>query len=291
MYNADSTLIERFYNNIQTETTNNDPRPEIYITRNKTAITSQRYWEKVLITSTVGTRSSIAVRRPYGCLLGDMIFTAQVESGTAVIRKAEPKMNLADMEWTQVATIPNVSELSIMFDGYMKQIDGVVETYTTGTLPIVFYVDSSDSLKYVSLDNELISGTISDDAVNVATVRGLYAESIGMDDGIFCFYTNTLGELWEARLFEGEVVELTEITQKPSGVTSWVDVWAGFTFDYRIVLQLKGDDGQVYTLISKSRPSGYSLNEYLNLSNIKVEGVIGLIPPVLLSVENVGVVE
>jgi len=289
MYNADPTLLDKFKTSIQTKSENTDPRPLVYITRNKTAITSQRYWEKQRITSAVGTRSSIAVRRPEGSLLGDMIFTAQVESGTAIIRKAEPKMNLADMEWSTVATIPNVSELSIMFDGYMKQVDGVVETYTTGTLPIVFYVDASDSLKYVSLDDELIAGTISDDAVNVATVRGLYAESIGMDDGIWCFYTNSLGELWEARLLNGAVAELTEIPQKPTGVTSWVDVWAGFTFDYRIILQLKGDDGMVYTLPSKSRPSGYSLNEYLALRKVIVSGQCGLPLPNLISVETVGV--
>ena len=291
MYNADPTLLDKFKTSIQTKSENTDPRPLVYITRNKTAITSQRYWEKQKITPTVGTRSSIAVRRPEGFLLGDMIYTAQVESGNAIIRKAEPRMNLADMVWTTVTTIENVSELSIMFDGFMKMVDGTVETYTTGILPFVFYVDSSSSLKFVNLDDELIAGTISDDAVNVATVRGLYAEAIGMDDGIWCFYTNSLGELWEARIFGGVATELTQITLKPSGVTSWVDVWAGFTFDYRIMLQLKGNDGNVYTLISKSRPSGYSLNEYMRLSNIKVEGVIGLIPPVLLSVENVGVVE
>ena len=294
MYNTDRTLIDRFYNNIQAEANNNDPRPLVYITRNKTAITSQRYWEKTLITSTVGTRSSIAVRRPEGSIMADMIFTAQVEDGTAYIRYAEPKSNLSEMTFEDLTFIPNVSELSIMFDGYMKQSsDGTVETYTTGNLPYVFYVDTTNSLQYMNLDDETISGTISDDAFNVATVRGLYAESIGMDDGIWCFYTNSLGELWEARILHGQVTELTEITQKPDGVTSWIDVWAGFTFDYRIILQLKGNDGKVYTLVSKSRPSGYSLNEYLRMSKIKVEGKIKLyIPPVTpLSAENVGVAE
>ena len=289
MYNADQTLLDRFNNNIQTEANNNDPRPLVYITRNKTAITSQRYWEKVLITSTVGTRSSIAVRRPLGSFMGDMIYTAQVEDGTAYIRYAEPKSNLSEMTFEDLTFIPNVSKLSIMFDGYMKMVDEKVETYTTGNLPFVFYVDSSNSLQYINLDDEDIYGTISDDAVNVATVRGLYAEAIGMDDGIWCFYTNSAGELWEAKILGGVVVELTQIPNKPSGVTSWLDVWAGFTFDYRIILQLKGDDGIVYTLPSKSRPSGYSLNEYLRVANIKVEGKIGEIPPVPLYAENVGV--
>lgn len=289
MYNVDPSLLAKFQNRFQTIANNNDPRPWVYITRNKTAITSQRFWEKQKITSTVGTRSSVAVRRPEGSLTGDMIFTAQVENGNAIIRMAEPLPNIADMVWTAFETIENVSEMSVMFDGYMKMVDGVVETYTTGNLPFVFYVDSVGALKYINLDDELVSGTISDNAVNVATVRGLYAESIGMDDGIWCFYTNALGELWEVRILEGVVVELTQITLLPTGVTSWEDVWAGFTFDYRIILQLKGNDGNVYTLVSKSRPSGYSLNEYLSLSDIKVEGRIGLIPPELLSVENTGV--
>lgn len=290
MYNTDQTLVDRFYNNIQTEANNNDPRPLVYITRNKTAITSQRYWEKVLITPTVGTRSSIAVRRPLGAFMGDMIFTAQVEGGTARIKYAEPKSNLSDMVFTDLTFIPNVSELSIMFDGFMKQSsDEVVETYTIGNLPYVFYVDTSNSLKYINLDDESINGTISDDATNIATVRGLYAESIGMDDGIWCFYTNSLGELWEARILEGEVVELTQITLLPTGVTAWLDVWAGFTFDYRIILQLKGNDEKVYTLMSNSRPSGYSLVETFQYSLKVTDRVMfqcGEEPPMLYSISN-----
>lgn len=290
MYNTDPSLLEKFNEKIQTKGNDNNPNPLVYITRNKTAITSQRYWEKVLITPTVGTRSSIAVRRPEGSFMADMIFTAQVEDGDAVIKFAEPNTNLSKMTFTHLKTIEDVSELSIMFDGYMKQSsDETVEVYTTGQLPYVFYVDSSDSLKYLNLDDEEVSGTISDDAFNVATVRGLYAESIGMDDGIWCFYTNSLGELWEARIFEGEVTELTQITLLPEGVTSWIDVWAGFTFDYRIILQLKGNDGKVYTLVSKSRPSGYSNLEYLRVNDVRVTGLIGYPPPVPTYAENVEV--
>ena len=162
MYNADPTLLDKFKTSLQTKSENTDPRPLVYITRNKTAITSQRYWEKQRITSTVGTRSSIAVRRPEGSFMADMIFTAQVEDGTAYIRYAEPKSNLSEMNFEDLTFIPNVSELSIMFDGYMKQSsDGTVETYTVGELPYVFYVDSTNSLQYMNLDDETISGCIS----------------------------------------------------------------------------------------------------------------------------------
>lgn len=255
----------------------------------KMVIDNQLDLEYTSISSVVGTRSSIAIRRPQYTQMTDRIFTAQVEDGKAIIRSTFPRFDLKSLRWSDVKVIDNVSEISIMFDGFMEEINNLIEIYTTGLLPYAFYVDNSNSLKFINLDDESVNGTISDDAFNVATVRGLYAESIGMDDGIWCFYTNSLGELWEARVFEGEVIELTQITLKPDGVTQWIDVWAGFTFDYRIILQLKGDDGNVYTLISKSRPSGYSLNEYLRLSNIKVEGKIGLIPPELLTIENVGV--
>ena len=290
MNNTDPSLLAKFNEKIQTKGNNNDPKPLVYITRNKTPITTQRYWEKKLVTSTVGTRSSIAVRRPYGEFMTDGIFVAQVENGDAVVKFAEPNINLSKMTFNHVKTIPNVSELSIMFDGFMKQSsDETVEVYTTGQLPYAFYVDNSNSLQFINLDDEEVSGTISDDAVNVASVRGLYAESIDMDDGIFVFYINSDGELWEARFFGGEVTELTEIILLPEDVTSWVDVWAGITWDYRIVLQLKGSDGNVYTLLSSSRPSGYSLLEYLNVKPIKVFGQFGEEPPNLISVETVGV--
>lgn len=285
MYKVDPTLFEKFKSNLQTKSNNNDPNPLVYITRNRTPITTQRFWEKVRVAATVGTRSSIAVRRPEGNLTGDMIFVAQVESGNAVIRKAQPRINLTDMVWSHVTTLNNVSELSIMFDGYMKMVEGKVESYTTGDLPVVFYVDSDNSLKGWNMNTDVIF-TISDTAYNVASVRGLYSEAADLNDGIFVFYTNAEGELWEARVLNDEVTEFTQITLKPDGVTGWEDVWASLTFDYRVVLQLKGYDGNTYSLLSASRPSGFTLNEYLILSDIKVEGKFGLIPPEIISVEN-----
>lgn len=289
MYNLDPTIQERLNSSMQTIANDNDPRPLVYITRNQTAINSQRFWEKQRITETVGTRSSIAIRRPYGSFMGDMIFIAQVEDGDAVIRKAVPKANINDMTWIEVETIPDVSELSLMFDGYMKQnSDRTVEAYTIGELPFVFYVDASGGLNFINLDNETISGTISEDAVNIASIRGLYAEAIDLDDGIWVFYTNSEGELWEAQMLNGEIVGLTQITLLPEGVTSWTDIWAGRSFDWRIILQLKGDDGKVYTLVSKSRPSGFSTLEYLTLAKVEVSGQCGTEPPNLISVETVG---
>ena len=279
MYKVDPILLEKFQSMQQTRANNNDPNPLAYITRNRTPISTQRFWEKLRVTSTVGTRSSIAVRRPEGNLTGDVIFVAQVENGNAVIRKAEPRINLADMVWSHVTTINNVSELSIMFDGYMKMAEGKVESYTTGNLPIVFYVDSDNSLKGWNMNND-IQFTISDTAYNAASVRGLYSEAADLNDGIFVFYTNASGELWEARVLNDEVTELTQITLKPDGVTGWEDVWASLTFDYRVVLQLKGNDGSVHTLMSYSRTGGFSNIEYFGAKSAKVDsGQCGIIPP------------
>lgn len=289
MYKVDPTLLEKFKSNLQTKSNNNDPNPLVYITRNRTPVTTQRFWEKVRVTATVGTRSSIAVRRPEGNLTGDGIFVAQVEDGNAVIRKAQPRINLTDMVWSHVTTLNNVSELSIMFDGYMKMVEGKVESYTTGDLPVVFYVDSDNSLKGWNMNTD-VTFTISDTAYNVASVRGLYSEAADLNDGIFVFYTNASGELWEARILNDEVTELTQITLKPEGVTGWEDVWASLTFDYRVVLQLKGNDGNTYSLLSASRPSGFAnleVFEYKARVNTGISGKIkGLTPNVVLAINS-----
>lgn len=290
MYKVDPSLLERFNSSYQVESENNDPRPEVYITRNRTAISTQRFWEKKQISSVVGTRSSIAVRRPKYSTLGDMIFVAQVESGVAVIRYAYENPNMARMKWTELTRIENVSEISLMFDGTMVKRNGIVEAYTVGDKPYAIYVDSYGSLKAVNLDStNLEEITISDLAVNVASVRGLYSEVAGVDDGIFIFYTNTLGELWEVQMLDGVVQYLSKINRFPSGVTAWLDCWATLTFDYRVMLQLKGNDGNVYTLPSKSRPSGFTTFDHMQLSKIVTSGNSGVIPPVPLNSYNVGV--
>ena len=289
MYKTDSVLLEKFKNSTQTAANDNDPRLVTYIARNKTAITTQRFWEKQLVTDKVGTRSSIALRRPKGHFSADMIFTAQVEGGDAVIRYAEPWSNIYDMDWNVLTTIPNVSELSIMFDGIMKKEGDLVEAYTIGNYPYAIYVQTDGVLKVMNLDSNDPSITISDLAVNVATVRGLYSASAGVDDGIFIFYTNTEGQLWEAQLLNGEIIYLSRISNLPEGVTSWEDCWASLTFDYRVVLQLKGNDGKVHCLFSSSRPSGFSLLEHVTMTTIKVSGEIGTSALTLLSVDSVGV--
>ena len=167
MYNADPNLLDKFRNNIQTEANNNEPNPLVYITRNKTPITSQRFWERRLVESVVGTRSSIAVRRPHGGLLGEAIFLAQVVNGAAVIKYATSNLNLGLMEFEVLTTIQNVSELSLMFDDFMEWHEGKVETYTIGASPYIFYVDTIGSLSYLNLDNPDIAGAISADAVNI----------------------------------------------------------------------------------------------------------------------------
>ena len=279
MYNVDPTLLDRIKSKSQ------DINPQTYITRNKTSINAQRFWEEVTVTPTVGTRSSIAVRRPEGNLTCDMIFVAQVESGDAIIRKAEPKPNLADMQWQTVTTISDVSELSIMFDGIMKMVDGKVESYTTNDMPVIFYVDSSNSLKCWNMNTD-VTFTISDTAYNVASVRGLYSEAASLDDGVFVFYTNASGQLWEARVLDDEVTELTQITLLPEGVTGWLDVWASLTFDYRVSLQLKGNDNNVYNLMSASRPSGFGAGtDYIAMTKAEVNGACGFIPPNIVSVD------
>ena len=280
MYKCDSFLLEKYNERVQ------QPSPLIYITRNKTSITTQHFWDKQLITTTIGTRSSVAVRRPYGSLTADMIFTAQVENGSAVIRYAEVISNTKKMKWSVLTTLLNVNELSIMFDGYMIKTDEKVESYTTGDKPYAICVNTDGSLKVVNLNTESqIPITISDVAVNVASVRGLYSPWTGIDDGILIFYTNSLGELWEAQLLNEEIQYVSQILLLPPGVTKWLDCWATTTFDYRILLQLKGDDGKVYSLLSDSRPSGFACVEHVNY-NIKVIGEFfaecGYIPPSVL---------
>lgn len=289
MYNLSNDLSERLNNRIQTKANNNEPRPVVYLVRPTTQIQSQKFWEKTIITSDVGTRSSIAIRRPKDSLVGNMVFVAQVVAGTAVIKAAAPLSNLKLMKWTIVKTIHNVSELSILFDGYMEKTELNVESYTIGTLPYVIYVDTSGSLKVINLDDPDMELSISTNAVNVASVRGLYSADANLDDGILVFYTDSQNRLWESAIINGAISYVTQITNKPEGVTGWLDCWAERTFDFRITLQLKGDDGKVHILMSTSRTSGFSTLEYLKVSNISVKGQWGSQPPNLTIVDSVGV--
>ncbi|QRN86039.1 hypothetical protein JR334_02050 [Clostridia bacterium] len=260
-------------------------KPKVYITRPTTAISAQRFWERQKVAD-AGTACSIAVRRPLNNMLADRIYMAQVVSGSATIMYSDTNDNLNEMEWHTLETISDAVEVSLCFENIMQKENDIVEAYTIGEHPYVFWIDSSGNVKFKNLDLSA-EMTLSSSASKVSTTAGLYSSAADVDDGIFCFYITNAGTLWESRIFDGIVQETTQITELPIGVTNWLDVWAGRTFDYRVVLQLKGDDSNIYTLMGKSRPGGFR-QDYIGVSTIKLSGLWGKEPPELLSIETVG---
>ena len=279
MYYASDQLLAKLKESKQ------DIKPLVYITRPTTAMSAQRYWERQRVDAH-GSACGIAVRRPIGRMLADRVYMSQVINGNVAIMYADVEDNLNEMVWTSLASISGATEVSLVFSEIMKKVSDKVEAYTTGTHPYVFWIDSAGTAKFRNLNNPS-DISVGANAIKLATTAGLYSEPAEVDDGIFCFFVNTSGELWEARIHNDTVQEITDVTELPAGVTSWSDVWAGRTFDYRIALQLKGDDGNVYTLMSKSRPSGFR-QDYIQVSNISISGNWGKEPPTLLSVETVG---
>lgn len=286
MYRTNDQIIERSKNPIQTIANNSDFRANVSIVRNRTELRYQRHWERTLISTSVGTRNSITVKRPAYEELGTEVFLAQIHNNNAIIRHADVEYLIDKMIWKDLKTIENVTDISLCYDGYMVQHGENIEFYTVNNYPYVFHIRSGILYCENLNTDEIVE--IASGANKVTSIRGLYSSGIGLDDGVLFFYINNSGQLFEGNITgDFKVGSISEITMKPAGVLSWSDVAAGRTFDWRISLQLKDNNGNVYTLLSKSRASGFSNNEHVNLNKVVLSGRFSHVPPVPILASNI----
>lgn len=231
--------------------------------RATSSIESPQFWRESIITLGVNvTDSSVAVRKKKAYQLGDIVFAASIVAGTLYVKKATLTVNVSNMIWETVETIPSCTRCALQFDAtYDHTSHNTVETFTADN-PYVFYLTTSNELRYKivgsATDDIFITGSISDFDV----IKGVESKYKDITQGLIVFYILD-GTVCYKQLVDGEwqPQEIVAIAPTPA-----VQVKAERVFDYRIVLHVMDSNENLFEVISKMEASSWNSNENINLN-------------------------
>ena len=264
----DATLKARIEKAQQTLYENANPSMSIWISRHSIPLENDMFLETCKIAdATNPSNVSIAARRLTLGRQADRIYAAYVEGTTGKIYYAEHVTDVDDFSWNAVGTISGASDIALCFDVNMvKTAKGKVEIITDNE-PWVFWIESG------ALKGKLLSAETSETIVNsgvtaISAVRGTKADLAEFDQGLLVFHIID-GSIYYKALINEVWQDAVAVSAGPS--VTWVDVAAGRTWDYRVVLQCKDSAGNIYELFTRSEIAGLANVERIDITDIEAE--------------------
>ena len=264
MRNVSSYISERLKKNIQTRANNSDPSARIWVSRPSTVLTSEEFLERQTVANAPITDVSIAVCHPRRQRNNTDIFMAYISNGVAKVATAKHKTRMDQHEWFDTGFEEAATAVSIVFDGSMpKAKNGYVE-FVTEKDPWVFWVNDTvlyGRKLYSNEDPVILAET---NCTDVSAVRAMHSDVGTFDFGLVIFFILN-GQLFYRQLIGGEWKDAESVSFGPSGVT-WQDISAFRTWDYRIGVQAKATNGDIYELFTQFMGVGKQ-----NVEHIKVD--------------------
>lgn len=251
MRTISDALKARFESNLQTRANNADPAVRVRISRPTTPLTTDAFLERSVVASglTGLTRCDVAVSRPLAGETPETAYVAYIASGAAGVKSAPLTPNLSKTSWTQESFSEPAVDVAACFDGRMvKQADGTT-ALLTDPRPWIVWVTPDGACK------GRILGLLGDvtlaesNCTAVAAVRATQSAVSSFDFGLVVFMILS-GSLYYRQLIGGTWYDAELVSFGPPGV-SWADVSVSRTADWRVVVQGKTTQGDVYELFTQ----------------------------------------
>ena len=253
MRSIDSEIKARLEKQHQTVHENNEHSMEIIVSRPRTAIVHQRYWQESIVTAgATAVCTSVAIKRTGRW--GETVYVAYVDStGLLTVKSAPLRFPIREMSWTTVTTIAGCAACALEFDGsFVRGSRDKVEHYTDA-LPWLFYTTTTGELKGGILGSPYES-LVGANVTAIDAVRGVASKYKDIDQGLLVFYV-IAGSLYYRDLIAGVWGDQTSVSIAPADIVS---VRAERTFDYRIVLQVTDTSGALHEIFTKMESSGWN---------------------------------
>ena len=259
---------------IQTRANNSAPSVHAIISRATIPLTDENFLERQLVLESSIEDVSIAVSHPKANAQNSQVFVGSIENGVAKVYGAMCKLNMANHTWVDYGFSEPAEAISVAFDGTMpKAVSGDIE-FVTEEKPWVFWIHNGVlyAKKLGTTDTIVLAESNCED---VSAVRAMWSEAGSFDFGLCVFFILS-GSIYYRQLIGGEWTDGTPVTFGPSGST-WSEIAAQRTWDYRVVLQAKTRGGATYELFTQYMGIGKQTTEHIevkavadsNLSKIK----------------------
>lgn len=268
----DPILKARIEKANQTLYENANPAMVAWISRHSTPLTEQTFLERTKIGNyTNVSRVSIAARRPDVNRQADRIYVAFCDNGVGKVAYADQTAAMSNHVWINIETIPDAIDIAVTFDGTMvKNLRNRIEFKTTDSTPWVFWIDSAGSLYGKLIGEDITTITLANvNASAVTAIRGIQLDVADDDQGLLVFFILD-GSIYYRQGRAGIWENALPLNFGPA--VTWADISVSRTWDYRIVLQAKASDGNVYESFTQYEGIAKQNVERLEIRDITAVG-------------------
>lgn len=265
MRSIPSIISTRLKSNIQTRAKKSDPSASLWVGRPNTVLVDDAFLERQTVKTASIEDVSIAVCHPKIKKANTKIYMAYISDGTAKVVSANSKYAMAQHSWTDEGFSQTATAVSIAFDGTMPITDRGDVEFVTEEIPWVFWVN--DGMLFAQkLGGETITLAESN-CVDVSAIRAAWSQASTFDFGLVAFFI--LGSsLYYRQLINGAWTDAELVSFGPSGVY-WAEVSAFRTWDYRVGVQLKSTNGDIYELFTQFMGIGTRNVEHVEVVSAK----------------------
>ena len=262
MRSVPSYILEQLNKNVQTRSNTSDPSTRMWISRPSTVLADDQFLERQTVTTGSVTDVSIAVCHPRTMRNNTQIHIGYISSGTARVMTADHKMDMSTHVWVDSGFAEPATAISVAYDGSMpKSKKGDVE-FITEQDPWVFWVNNAVlyGRKLYSDDTVVLAET---NCTDVSAIRAMRSDAGGFDFGLVVFFILD-GQLFYRQLIADEWMDAEIVSFGPSG-TVWKEIAAFRTWDYRIGVQAKSVNGDIYELFTQFMGIGKQNVEHIEV--------------------------
>lgn len=255
-------ILEQLNKNVQTRSNASDPSTRMWISRPSTTLVNDIFLERQTVATKTITDVSIAVCHPRAMRSNTQIHIGYISGGTARVTTANHKVDMDTHTWIDSGFKESATAISVAYDGTMpKSKKGDVE-FVTEQDPWVFWVNNSVlyGRKLYSDDTVVLAET---NCTDVSAIRAMHSSVGDFDFGLVVFFILN-GQLFYRQLINGEWKDAETVSFGPSG-TSWKEIAAFRTWDYRIGVQAKSTNGDIYELFTQFMGVGKQNVEHIQV--------------------------
>lgn len=264
MRSVPSYIETRLKKNIQTRSTNSAPSASLWVSRPST-LTNDAYLERQTVTTGSITDVSIAVCHPRAGRTNSDVYLGYVSDGVAKVVTSKLGMGMVGTGWRDTGFRENATAVAVAFDGTMPRTYGSQIEFITEKTPWIFWVD--DGALYAKKLGEEATILAESNCADVSATRASWTQANMFDHGLVVFFILG-GYLYYRQLIRDEWSDAELVSFGPSNAR-WSAVTAFRTWDYRVGVQVKSTDGDIYELFTQFEGIGTRNVEHFQMLGAK----------------------
>lgn len=262
-------LKSKLEETMQTHFNNANPSLAIKVSRPDVPLVNQQFLERYRI-STDGnvTDVDIAVSHPTIDSQNKEVTIAYVSNGYGKISSSPHYTRMSSHVFYILDFHEQAEKISIAYDGKFEKNVEDIDEFITEKYPWVAWVHNG------VLTARKINANMPDvilaesNCTAVSLVRGTWSEVSKFDYGLIAFFILN-GNLFYRQYINGVWYDAEVVNAIPGH--TWVDVAAYRTWDYRVGVQLKDSNGEIYDLLTQFMGIGSRNIEHIDVVNITNE--------------------